>query len=123
MIQYNSGPVLEVLDNRIALNTCALDQLQAKTDDRLSINYWNVDEEETFPIIGKAEMFTDKKDGNKLTKNHTISYRGEQRTILLEYGSIFLLTKFKDGIFKLESVDKDYLDLLDQIKDIQNDSI
>lgn len=68
-------------------------------------------------------MFTDKKDGNKLTKNHTISYRGEQRTILLEYGSIFLLTKFKDGIFKLESVDKDYLDLLDQIKDIQNDSI
>lgn len=39
MIQYNSGPVLEVLDNRIALNTCALNQLQAKTDDRLSINY------------------------------------------------------------------------------------
>lgn len=43
-------------------------------------------------------MFTDRLDGNRLTKTGTVSFRGEKRTTLLEFGTYFNLEEFKDNI-------------------------
>ena len=56
--------------------------------------------EETFPVIGKSELFTDSTGGNRLTKSNTVSFRGTQREILLEYGKSFKLEPFK-SYFKM----------------------
>ena len=56
----------------------------------------------TFPIIGREELFEG--SGNRLTKSNTISYRGEQNTILREYGTCFKLVRFKT-YFKLENIE------------------
>ena len=95
---------IEVLDNKLKLSKAAVDMLGAVANDKVTINYWTVDNELTFPVIGKAEAFTDSDGGNRLTRSNTISYRGQQRDILLEYGSLFTLESFKDGIFKLNKV-------------------
>ena len=95
---------IEVLDNKLKLSKAAVDMLGAAANDKVTINYWTVDNELTFPVIGKAEAFTDSDGGNRLTRSNTISYRGQQRDILLEYGSLFTLESFKDGIFKLNKV-------------------
>ena len=68
----------------------------------------------TVPIISKSDIFTDGEDGTKITKSKTISFRGQQRTTLLKFGSKFVFEEFidkdgevKDGVFKLIPVIKD----------------
>lgn len=118
---------VEVLDNKLKLSKAAIDMLGASANEKITINYWTVDNELTFPVIGKAEAFTDSDGGNRLTRSNTISYRGQQRDILLEYGSLFTLESFKDGIFKMnkvqvegDSLDTEKTDLqdLDNIQDL-----
>ena len=118
---------VEVLDNKLKLSKAAIDMLGASANEKVTINYWTVDNELTFPVIGKAEAFTDSDGGNRLTRSNTISYRGQQRDILLEYGSLFTLESFKDGIFKLNKVqveddslntEKTDLQDLDNIQDL-----
>lgn len=46
-------------------------------------------------------MFTDSDNGNRLTKSKTISFKGQQRTVLLEYGNLFKIEDFKENIYKL----------------------
>jgi hypothetical protein len=46
-------------------------------------------------------VFTDPTGGNALSKSNTVSFRGNQRTVLLEYGNLFKLEPFKEGMFKL----------------------
>ena len=87
---------LSVDENKLILSDEALSKLGAVAGDRLSINYWTVDNETTYPIISKSEVFTDGADGNKLTKKGTVSFKGQQRTSLLKFGSIFTFTEFKD---------------------------
>lgn len=96
-----SNPTLSVLDNKLKLSGSAISLLNAKANDRLAINYWMVNNEETFPVIGKAEVFTDRDGGNRLTQTNTVSFRGRQRDTLLLYGDQFTLEEFKDGMFKL----------------------
>ena len=55
-----------------------------------------MDNETTYPIISKSDVFTEGADGNKLTKKGTISFKGQQRTSLLKFGSAFTLSEFKD---------------------------
>lgn len=38
---------------------------------------------------------------NKLTKSNTVSFKGVQRDVLLQYGSTFTVEAFKEGIYKL----------------------
>lgn len=92
---------LEVQENKLKLSKNALEKLNAKADDRISIQYWQEGIGKSVPIIGKAEVFTDKLDGNRLTKAGTVSFRGEKRITLLEFGTYFTLEEFKDGIWKL----------------------
>lgn len=98
------SPTLRVLDNKLELSSEALKLMGVKPEDRLTITYWTVNNEKTFPVIGKAEVFTDKTDGQRLTKSNTISFRGQQRTVLLEYGSFFTIELFKNNMFKLVPV-------------------
>ena len=95
-----SNATVEVGDNKLILSKDAVKALLAKPKDRITINYWTIDYETTFPLIGRSEWFTDATDGNKLTKSNTISFRGEQNKVLREYGTIFKMERFKD-YFKL----------------------
>ena len=103
-IVNSSQPYLIVLENKLVLNDLLLEKLNATAGDRISINYYTVNNETTFPLIGKSEAFADKESGNKLTKSNTVAYRGKARRILLEYGEEFTIEEFKEGIFKLITV-------------------
>jgi hypothetical protein len=87
---------LEVEENKICLTSNAINKLGAVAGDRLSINYWTVDNETTYPIISKSDVFTDGADGQKLTKKGTFSFKGQQRTSLLKFGTLFEFTEFQD---------------------------
>ena len=112
---------LEVLDNKLSFTPEAIQKLGAEVGDRIAVNYWNESPTETYPIISKADVFTDGADGNKRTKSNTVSFRGQQRTTLLKFGSAFSFEEWKDrsgevkeGVFKLIPV---------KIDDTDNDSI
>lgn len=103
-----------VNDNKLSLSESLINKLSASPGDRISINYWNASSTETYPIISKAEVFTDGADGSKLTKSNTISYRGQQRETLLKFGNQFNVEEFidkqgevKPDVFKLIPIDKE----------------
>ena len=95
------GPDVEVLDNKLQLSQSAVAKLDARADDRISIQYINEGIGKACPIIGKAEIFTDRLDGNRLSAKRTISFRGEKRNTLIEFGTLFNLEEYKDGVWKL----------------------
>ena len=86
--------IISVEDNKLRFNKEACKVLDIKADDRICINYYTVKPQETFPVIGKPECFK-MTDGNRVTKSNTVSYRGSQRDILLQYGKFFKLEPFK----------------------------
>ena len=93
-----TNPTLLVLDNKLKLSDSAIALLNATANDRIAINYWPVNNEETFPVIGRAEVFTDRDGGNRLTQTNTVSFRGRQRDTLLIYGDQFTLEEFKNEV-------------------------
>ena len=105
IVDYNvDEATVTVADNKLVLSKEAVKALGGVAGDRIAINYWTVDSTTTFPVIGKAECFGDSTGGNRLTKSNTVSFRGVQRDILLEYGSSFKLTRF-NTYFKMEKVE------------------
>jgi hypothetical protein len=109
-------PTVQTLENKLQLSPSAIELIGVKPGDRLSINYWTVNNRETFPLIGKAETFNE--EGTKLTKSNTISYRGQQMEVLNIYGTNFTLQPFKEGMFKLVSVKEDSLE--NEMIDLEN---
>lgn len=112
---------LEVQENKLKLSKNALEKLNAKADDRISIHYWNEGIGKASPVIGKAETFTDKLDGNRLTKQGTVSFRGEKRTTLIDYGIFFNLIPFKEGIWKLVPIENNESENKDELKEEKED--
>ena len=110
-----SDNYIEVQDNKLKFGKEAISLLEANPGDRIQVNYWTVNNQETFPVIGKSAIFTDMTGGNALTKSNTVSFRGNQRTVLLEYGNLFKLEPFKSGMFKLVPVESE-IDNLEQEK-------
>ena len=105
VVDYNvDEATVTVADNKLVLSKEAVKALGGVAGDRIAVNYWTVDNETTFPVIGKSECFGDSTGGNRLTKSNTVSFRGMQRDILLEYGSFFKLVRF-NNYFKMEKVD------------------
>ena len=109
----NKSYDLLVDENKLELTSSAINKLGAIAGDRISVNYWTVDNQTTYPIISKSEVFTDGADGNKLTKKGTVSFKGQQRTSLLKFGSLFTFSEFKDkngevkdNVFILTPVDE-----------------
>ena len=93
--------MLSILENKLMLSQEAVDLLEASPGDRISINYVQVTNQETFPVVGKSEVFGDPNAGNKLTKSHTVSFRGVQRTMLNQFGDNFGLQLYKNKMYKL----------------------
>ena len=105
---------LEVDENKLNLTSDAVSKLGAVAGDRISVNYWTVDNQTTYPIISKSDVFTDGSDGNKMTKKGTVSFKGQQRSSLLKFGSLFTFSEFKDksgnivdNVFILSPVEDD----------------
>ena len=128
---------LEVDDNKINLTSNAISKLGAIAGDRISVNYWTVDNETTYPIISKSDVFTDGADGNKLTKKGTVSFKGQQRTSLLKFGSKFTFSEFidkqgevKNNVFVLTPVDdsnsleeNDFNDVKESMEELDNSRV
>jgi len=101
IIEDTGMPDLEVQENKLQLSKAAIAKLGAKADDRIDIQYINEGIGKSSPVIGKAEYFTDRLSGNRLTQKGTISFRGEKRNTLIEFGTVFSFEEYKDGIWKL----------------------
>lgn len=95
-----TNATVSIDNNRLAFSKDALTALGASAGDRITINYYTIDEQNTFPVIGRSELFSDADGGNKLTKSNTISFRGRQRETLSWYGKVFSMEYFKN-YFKL----------------------
>lgn len=107
-IVSNGLPIVEVGENKLIISPEALSLINVNPGDRVSVNYIQKSKELTIPVIGKSELFADQDAGNKLTKSNTVSFKGKQRTILLEYGSIFNLKETnKKGVYQLISTNED----------------
>jgi hypothetical protein len=107
-IVSNGKPIVEVGENKLIISPEALRLINATAGDRITVNYIQKSKELTIPVIGKSEIFSDSDAGNKLTKSNTVSFKGKQRTILLEYGSVFTLTEtHKNGMCQLISTNED----------------
>lgn len=128
---------LRIDDNKIELTSSAVNKLKAIAGDRISVNYWTIDNQTTYPIISKSEVFTDGADGNKLTKKGTVSFKGQQRTSLLKFGSLFTFSEFKDkngevkdNVFILTPVDdsssqseNDFTDVKESIEELEGSRV
>lgn len=124
----STNAIISVEDNKLLLSSAAITTLNARSGDRITINYWNESAECTFPVIGKSEIFTDAEGGNRLTKSKTVSYRGVQREVLLRYGSKFTIEPFKNGMFKMipivENVQvMDCSEELDYLEKLKNEDV
>lgn len=97
--------MVQLMDNKLKLTPKAISMIGAQPGDRVQVNYWTESNQNTFPLIGKSEVFTDKEEGSKLTKSDTVSFRGNKNTTLKMYGKLFKLESFKDGMFKLVKVE------------------
>lgn len=115
------NPIITVESNKLVLSNDAVALLDAVPNDRIAINYYTVSPEETFPVIGKAELFTDANGGNRLTKSNTVSCRGAQRDILLEYGKFFKLEPF-NKYFKMVPIKEESSNdsLAEEEQDLEN---
>ena len=95
------GPDLEVLENKLQLSKSALNKLGVKADDRIDIQYISEGIGKSSPVIAKAEVFTDRAGGNRVSLKGTVSFRGEKRSTLCEFGTLFNFEEYKDGVWKL----------------------
>ena len=105
-------PIVELTDNKLIVTTKVLNVLNILFGDRVAINYYQISREETFPVIGKSDVFFDPDSGQKLTKSNTISFKGIQNTMLSKYGSLFILEAFKNNMFKMIPITNDELNHL-----------
>lgn len=87
--------LVKIEDNKLVFTQDVINLLNVFPGERISINYYTISPEETFPVIGRSELFTDASGGCKLTKSNTISFKGNQRQTLMEYGDFFTIEPFK----------------------------
>ena len=89
---------IKVEDNKLQIYPPAMEKLKANTDDRLSVQYISLGVGKSAPVIGKAEVFTDKLDGNRVSSKGSMSFRGEKRETLANFGLYFNLEEYSPGI-------------------------
>jgi hypothetical protein len=91
---------ITLLDSKYMLTQAAADLLNVEPGDRINICYNNLPDNPNVkvPIIGSNTSWGNDL-GNKLTKSLTVSYRGVANTVLAEYGEVFTLEPYKDGLF------------------------
>ena len=100
----DNNPLAQVVlaDNKLSFNNAAISMLGLTSDSKVDIKYKKIDNE-TVPVLDITE-------GNKVTKNGTVSFRGSKNTELSKYGTVFIIEKQDDRYYILKG-DKD-LDIL-----------
>ena len=93
----DTEPKVYLEDNKLRLNSLAVELLGVNPDDRLDVQYT-----ETYPVIGKSEVFGNPEGGTKLTKSYTLSFRGKRSETLQKFGTEFKVIE-SDGRFILDS--------------------
>lgn len=96
--------ILEVSDCKLVFSSKALKLMNVNYGDRIAVNYVQQNNEVTFPVVGKSNIFADPNAGNKVTKTNTVSFKGTQKDLLLKYGQKFELEEYKPGMFKLKTI-------------------
>lgn len=115
-------PIIEVGDNKLIMSPKAIELMSVHYGDRIAVNYIQENNEVTFPIIGKADIFADPNAGNKLSKSNTVSFKGTQRTILTKYGQLFKIEEYRPGMFRMDSINEsDLIQANDNLVDENND--
>lgn len=96
----DTDPVAKItlLDNKLQLNNAAAEMCGWEPDTKIDVKFEKQGRKIT-PVIGE-----DLKNGNRLTKTYTISFRGSRHDNLIEYGDTFELIPYegKEGYFKLK---------------------
>ena len=115
-------PIVEVGDNKLIISPKAVSLLSAQCGDRIAVNYIPKNKL-TIPVIGKAEVFSDPENGNKLTKSNTVSFKGTQKTILSKYGQLFKIEEYKGGMFKMTKIDESDLSKIDPDLDTESSDL
>lgn len=87
-------------DNKLVLNSKAVELLGAEWENRISVRY-EKQEDRLVPVIGKDEAFKCS-SGNKLTKSKTIACRGKANKELSKHGNTFKMVPLREGIFMLD---------------------
>lgn len=90
-------------EGKLVFNNRAMADLKIEAGDRIVIKYEKGDKS-LFPVIGTDFAFNEEGSGNKMTKSQTISYKGNQNTVLAEFGDEFTVEKYQDDIWKLVSL-------------------
>ena len=97
-------PLITREETKLVFNNKIVADMGIEYEDRIVIKWEKVKNSKTvFPIIGKDEAFDEEGAGNKVTKANTIGYKGKQNTVLAEFGEVFTIEPYKDGIWKLIS--------------------
>jgi hypothetical protein len=92
----STDPIVTLEDNKFVLNSRAVELLNAQWEDRLSIQYRDVDGKKNVPVIAKDETLGTH-SGNKLTKSNTVSCRGKANERLSKYGDTFILEEIGES--------------------------
>ena len=90
-------------EGKLVFNNRAMADLKIEAGDRVVIKYEKGDKS-LFPVIGTDFAFNEEGSGNKMTKSQTISYKGNQNTVLAEFGDEFTVEEYQDNIWKLVSL-------------------
>lgn len=96
-------PMIHVIEGKLQFNNKAIELTGFQADDRVLIQFEKKGKT-TSPVV----CLDDK--GNRMTKTSTVSFKGQQREHLLEYGTDFKLEAYegRDGMFKmLGGIDKE----------------
>lgn len=105
----STEPIVILEENKLVLNSKAVEVLEAEWEDRISVIYQK-HEDKLVPVIGKDEVFGCK-SGNKLTKSKTVSCRGKANTKLAEHGTEFKLIPLNNDTFIMDGgVDIPYVE-------------
>ncbi len=116
-------PIVEIGDSKLIMSPKAVSLLSAQCGDRIAVNYIQKSNELTIPVIGKAEVFSDPENGNKLTKSNTVSFKGTQKTILSKYGQLFKIEECRPGMFKMIKIDESDLSKAGTDLDTENSDL
>lgn len=101
-IEEDPTPKVLREDNKLILNSAALQALGAVEGDRIAIKMQVINKKKR-PVIGTDDSFGTK-TGNLLTKSQTVRYAGKSNDELAKFGTEFILEEIpdKDGIFLLK---------------------
>lgn len=87
----DTEPKVYLEDNKLKLNSLAIELLNVNPGDRLDVQYT-----EQYPVIGTSESFGNPSGGTKLTKSNTLSFRGKKCEVLQKYGTEFKVINSND---------------------------